>query len=328
MGVGAPQMVGSLCVCSGSRVCLVRLRTTSEGSCYVRAMILRLLASGIFLLAGSLAVPTQSLAQGGADRLDDAARAVFDAGAEAYDAGRIEEALRRFENAYELSGRSLIIYNVALCLDRLDRREEATTAYARFLREAPNAPRVPLARARLAALRDTEAGEATGIAETPEEEQGPAGEQNDGTPDADEAVDGTPEDTDAQDEPADDGDSNSGGALAAPATTRPSLVGPIAVLGVGGVGLVTFAIAGILAGSSHDQAADACRTGTCDEDALSAMDRRALIADIGLGLGIAGAVAGTTWLVLALTGADDEPRASVAPFTTPSTAGLQAFGSF
>ena len=82
------------------------------------------------------------------------ARALFDAGTVAYDAGRYESALSRFQEAYELTHRSLILWNIALAADRARHDELALTTYRRFLDEVPDSPQVHDIRVRALARID------------------------------------------------------------------------------------------------------------------------------------------------------------------------------
>ncbi len=63
--------------------------------------------------------------------------------------------------------------------------------------------------------------------------------------------------------------------------------------------------------------------GYCDDDELSTARAYALIADIGLGLGVAGVAAGTILLLLSDGGSDDS-RARFSPVISPRTLGMAA----
>lgn len=71
---------------------------------------------------------------------DREARALFDAGSVAFTEGRYESALRHFENAYALSPRPGMLFNIATTYDRLHRDAEALDYFRRYLAatEAPN----------------------------------------------------------------------------------------------------------------------------------------------------------------------------------------------
>ncbi len=68
---------------------------------------------------------------------EEEARALFMAGRAAYDAGRYEAALERFQEAFELSGRPELLYNIGQTADRLRQDAVALEAFERFLAETP-----------------------------------------------------------------------------------------------------------------------------------------------------------------------------------------------
>ncbi|MFT5357529.1 MAG: tetratricopeptide (TPR) repeat protein [Polyangiales bacterium] len=72
--------------------------------------------------------------------LDDAARITFQRARVAFDAGEYETALSRFRQAYELSPRPQLLYNIAATLDRLRRDVEAAVALRAFLEASPETP--------------------------------------------------------------------------------------------------------------------------------------------------------------------------------------------
>ena len=108
--------------------------------------------------------------------------------------------------------------------------------------------------------------------------------------------------------------------------------GALVGYGVGAAGLATFAVAGILVVTHDGDFSRGCLpAGTCSRSDLDRQDRRALIADIGLGVGIAGAVTG---LVIHLVtrpsneADEDGPTARVTPVLAPGLAGAAVVGSF
>ena len=68
------------------------------------------------------------------------ARGLFDAGRVAFAEGRFEDALDRFRAAHEASGHAELLYNIGMCLERLQRQAEAVDALSRFLDEVPDTP--------------------------------------------------------------------------------------------------------------------------------------------------------------------------------------------
>ena len=107
----------------------------------------------VSLLATSvLASPT--LAQEDNQALDEAARLTFESAREAFVAGDYEVALARFRQAYQLSSRPGLLYNIAQTLDRLRRDEETVAALRDYLEASPGAPNRPEVEARIRVLED------------------------------------------------------------------------------------------------------------------------------------------------------------------------------
>ncbi len=73
------------------------------------------------------------------DGVDEEARSLFEAGRTAFSHGRFDDALEHFTRAHELSGRHELIFNIAVCLDRLRRDAEAAAAFRSYLDEMPDA---------------------------------------------------------------------------------------------------------------------------------------------------------------------------------------------
>ena len=57
------------------------------------------------------------------------ARALFEAGRQAFTDGRFEDALQRFSQSYELSHRAELLFNIGQAADRLRRDAEALAAF-------------------------------------------------------------------------------------------------------------------------------------------------------------------------------------------------------
>ncbi|MEM1415714.1 MAG: tetratricopeptide repeat protein [Myxococcota bacterium] len=87
------------------------------------------------------------------ESLDQAARLTFERAREAFVNGDYEEALRLFRQAYELSPRPVLLYNIAATLDRLRRDEEAVQALQAYLDADPDAPERQEIEARIRVLQ-------------------------------------------------------------------------------------------------------------------------------------------------------------------------------
>lgn len=84
--------------------------------------------------------PAAVQAQAQNESLDEAARLTFQEGREAFVGGDYERALGLFRQAYELSQRPGLLYNIAQTLDRLRRDAEALQALRDYLEAYPDAP--------------------------------------------------------------------------------------------------------------------------------------------------------------------------------------------
>ncbi len=88
------------------------------------------------------------------DLADAEARALFEAGSVAFEAGDFERALEHFSRAYELSQRPRLLYNVGLAADRLRHDQQALDAFERYLDAEPNSPHRDTVEPRIHALRE------------------------------------------------------------------------------------------------------------------------------------------------------------------------------
>ena len=103
--------------------------------------------------------PSLAFAQARASA-DDEARALFEAGRVAFSRGRYERALENFREAYALSARAELLYNIGTALDRLRRDAEAIEAFEEFLERRPDSDYAPEVRERVRILRQSQ-GEAS-----------------------------------------------------------------------------------------------------------------------------------------------------------------------
>lgn len=87
------------------------------------------------------------------DRPTDEARIAFEAGRDAFDAGRYPLALESFERAYELTEHPDILYNIAHTAERLRRDERALSAFEGYLEANPDSPERAAIEARMVILR-------------------------------------------------------------------------------------------------------------------------------------------------------------------------------
>lgn len=110
-------------------------------------------------------------------------------------------------------------------------------------------------------------------------------------------------------------------------------LGPWIVGGVGAAFLVTGSVFGLLAVQSNSEAADHCPTRRgCSRSVMDAVDTRnsqATLANVGVGLGLAGiATAAVWWFVAKPKGHEPQAGVLVQPELGRDSAGLWATGSF
>lgn len=109
---------------------------------------------GLAMLALGIAI-SSGTAEAQTDADDARARGHFEAGASYYEQSRYEEAAREFEEAYSLSPRPALLWNVANAHERLGDLEAAIAALERYL--GHDVPDRQLAESRLEALRQRHA---------------------------------------------------------------------------------------------------------------------------------------------------------------------------
>ncbi len=259
---------------------------------------------------------------------DVRARELFEKGDAAYAEGRYEEAHASFVEAYELSGRPQLLFNVSNALERLGRYAEAVDALEKYLASGKAKDR-DIVQKRLANLRKRveEQKKADERAREEEEKRRAAEkEQNGAEPSA------------KTEEPAP-------AKAPEPPPEKPTRVLPIVLLGTGGAALATAGVFGVLtlsARSDADAGCTAAPTGRlCNADARSAIDRDktfGLVTDIAL---VSGVVLGGAGLYFLLAGdSDDKPSVKVGKNqgnatghglrveARPAGAGVEVVGTF
>lgn len=225
----------------------------------------------------------------------DRARLHFEAGASYYEAGDYEDALREFNRSFELSQEPKLYYNFSLCHAQLGRYEQAAEELERYLEQVTNIENRGNLERRLVNLRERAAN-------------------GDGPP---------PDGGGEEDENETGGEVEPGGG----GGISPVAIAGFAVAGAGAVMLGVFG--GLALGEQSDLDADPCSaTRTCD---ASGLRTKAVLADVGLGLLVVGAVLGTVFLFI---GGDDDAedgetaRWSVTPAVSRDGAALSAQGVF
>lgn len=92
--------------------------------------------------------------EGVSDSLDSAARALFEDGRHAFETGDFATALSRFQQAYDISHRVPLLWNIAATLDRLRRDEEALDMFEQYIAAVPEAANRDEVLGRIRVLRE------------------------------------------------------------------------------------------------------------------------------------------------------------------------------
>ncbi len=216
---------------------------------------------------------------------EERAQLHFRAGASYYEAGDYEEALEEFRRSHALSNRPELFYNFSLCYQQLGDLENATLYLERYLQEVAEVPNRANLELRLANLRERAARAAQSSPSTSTQAPATAGAPTSTAEPRPVAAETAAEEPAAED----------GGGANVPAIV--SFAG-------GGVGAAMVIAFGTLALKERNAVESGCgATRTCTRSDVETMDRYALVADIGLGVAVAGAALG---VVFAIVGGDDD----------------------
>ncbi|MFO0681484.1 MAG: tetratricopeptide repeat protein [Sandaracinus sp.] len=258
--------------------------------------IVRSLLLGVFLIA---AVPSFALAQ---TSDDDQAHAHFQVAASYYEQANYEAALREFLEAYRLSQRSQLFYNLSLCYQQLGDLPNAVDYLTRYLHDVTDIAnrasletRLENLRARLAAQQASTSG--GGSTESGSTE---SGSTESGSTESGSTESGSTESGSTGSGGTESG-SGSGTTAPPPSSEGGSLnVGAIASFSVAGVGLILGAVFTGLAASEDGRVGSlpCAASRSCPDSELSAMRTDALVADIMWGVSLAGAAVGLVLLLV------------------------------
>jgi hypothetical protein len=212
-----------------------------------------------------------ALAQPEANTDDRRARELFLTGDTAYAEGRYADALRAFTEAYELSGRPQLLFNLANCYERLGRNADAIDALEKYLATVDPKDRDPV-EGRIVRLKRLEARQDAAGAKNEKERSG------EGAP-----VTPLPA-------PAPTPGVSAVGALTE-TPSSPAL--PWILVGSGGAFVIAGSVFAILTLGARSDATAGCTDSSvghlCDETARSALDREkafGLVADVGIASGL------------------------------------------
>lgn len=222
------------------------------------------------------------------------AKTKYEEGKTHYAAGEYDKALAAFTEAYNLSNKPDLLYNLGVCSEKVGDNGKAIAYYELYLEENPEATdREDVAR-RLAALEKSQAAAA---------EPQPAAPPPPPPVREDELVVEEDEDQD--------------------------IFWPGAVIGLGGLIVVSGALTAIMAYNRYGDLEDSCSP-DCSDAKVSKVKKAALAADIQFALGGAVVAAGVIWWLTADDGEAEVELAGIqgAPLVLPGGGGLMIEGEF
>jgi tetratricopeptide (TPR) repeat protein len=246
--------------------------------------------------------------------MEEEARNLFFAGTSAYGEGRYESALAYFKRAYELSGRGVLLFNMASAADRLRHDEDALRWYRMYLEEVPNAPNEIEVRARVNVL-EREVSKETRLRSMITTRANSARDGSDEVSTVDAPPAHPPAESERASSPGVDDP-------AAPAgSNKLKLAGWITV-GGGAALLLTATISGASALSLDNALVERCEAG-CSADDQADIDRRDRLATASTVMLVGGGLAAVTGVVLVLLPSRTKERTKSAftPVLGPGLAG-------
>jgi tetratricopeptide (TPR) repeat protein len=243
---------------------------------------------------------------------DRRARELFLRGEDHYAAGRYEKAAGLYEEAYELSRRPELLFNIANCFERLGDYDKAAAYLRRYLR-SPRARDVVSVRERIKRLELAHEERQREIERRLDEER----KRRDAT-EGGRLSDREPE--------------GGGGGQRDSSAPKAAYI----LLAGGGAGLVGAVIFGVAAVGAGRDADNLCgEGGLCPTTAESALEREkrfALLADVSAGVGLVAAGAGAYLLFREARDRDRSAArgddARVVPIAVPGGAGIGVAGQF
>jgi len=227
----------------------------------------------------------------------DQAKAKYEEGKGHYAAGRYEEALAAFTEAYNLSNKPDLLFNLGVCSEKLGHSGKAIAYYELYLEENPEATDRDGVSKRLEALKAAQDQPAEPEPEPEAEKTAPPPAEED------ELVVEEEEDK--------------------------TIFWPGAVMGLGGLILATGTLTAIMAYNRYGDLEDSCSP-DCSDGKVAKVKKAALAADIQFALGGAVVAAGLIWWLTSNGGEAEVEVAGVkgTPLVLPGGGGLMLEGEF
>jgi tetratricopeptide (TPR) repeat protein len=230
---------------------------------------------------------------------DQRAKELFGKGDTAYSEGRYEEALSAFNEAYDLSGRPQLLFNISNAAERLGRYQEAVDALEKYLASG-KAKDKDVVQKRIANLRkrlDDQKAEQDRIAKEEEAKKQKEEEERKKR-----------EAEQAKQQPV------------APPPEKPKPILPWILIGGGAAVFVTGGVFGVLTLGARSDAKSGCTDSPsghlCNDTARSALDREktfGIIADVGMLAGLVLGGVGAYFLITQKPTTEPSVKVGVGP---------------
>ncbi len=235
---------------------------------------------------------------------EERAKAHFLAGQSYYEQASYTDALREFNEAYRISKKPALLYNVARCFEALEQYADAVKMLERYLEEDPQTTDRQAVETRIANLKEREAAQKKAAAEAAEAARPPA-------------------------------------ATTAPATTAPATTPRRKRLYtwiVGGVGVAALAAAlgtGIASQLDYSDLSSKCTGNACDpttvanaQTKINTGKKLAIATDVLWPVGVAAVAAGAVLFFVEGRHHKSEHASVVVPLVGPSLGGLAVARDF
>jgi tetratricopeptide (TPR) repeat protein len=249
-------------------------------------------------------VVTVSCKIAAAEEIDPEAKTFYEEGKAHFEAGRFEEALAAFNEAYNRTTEPKLLFNLGAAAEGMKDRERAKAYYQVYLEELPDAEDADEVRARIEKLsREPEATPTEAAVEAPTATEI--------------AVALNTENIDPREYYETDKKAKKRGP-----------VWPVAAIGVGGMVLAGGIITAILAKTNYDGLKITCSP-DCTDDQVSTAKNPAIAADILFGVGAIATTAGIIGLVLSKKKRKESPTAMrILPSPMAGGGGMTVGGRF
>jgi tetratricopeptide (TPR) repeat protein len=262
---------------------------------------------------------------------DAEARLLYERGDAAYVEGRYEAALAMFQEAYDLSQRPQLLYNLANTLERLGRTSEAIARLREFLPSAPDALRDTV-EVRIASMSEREARRADEEAAAARAEAAAAEERD---RQAREAVARAQAEAEEARRAADAAAAAHAAPTPAPPPGRDPPWGPITLYGVGAVAIGVGIALGVMTNDADARARAGCHTlegvGTlCSSDVRSDLSQArdmALATDVVFAVSAAALAAAIVWTIIDATSEHGSTTEHATLHLVPWAGGLSLWGA-